>query len=67
MTTVTLKYDGRVKIIAKLLEAISMAGGIIEPAPETKHGSIDDAIKEYRTGKTYKAKNGKDLIEKCLK
>ncbi|MEN8121371.1 MAG: hypothetical protein ABFS35_13545 [Bacteroidota bacterium] len=33
----------------------------------SKIAAIDESLADVRNGKTYKAKNAKDLIEKCLK
>ena len=69
MATVTLQYDGRSAAMKKLIELFVTLGGIMTEQKETKpkKGSIDEAIAEYRTGKTYKAKDAHDLIEQCLK
>jgi hypothetical protein len=69
MATVTLQYDGRSAAMKKLIELFVTLGGIVTEQKETKpkKGSIDEAIAEYRSGKTYKAKDAHDLIEQCLK
>jgi len=69
MATVILQYDGRSAAMKKLIELFITLGGIVTEQKETKQkkGSIDEAIAEYRAGKTYKAKNAHDLIEQCLK
>ena len=69
MATVTLQYDGRSAAMKKLIKLFVTLGGIVTEQKETKtkKGSIDEAIAEYRSGKTHKAKDAHDLIEQCLK
>ena len=69
MATATLQYDGRSAAMKKLIDLFVALGGIVTVQKETKpkKGSIDEAIAEYRVGKTYKAKDAHDLIEQCLK
>ena len=68
MATITLKYDGRNTSIRKLIEVILSLGATVETdTPKQGKGSLDEAIAEYRAGKTYKAKDAHDLIEQCLK
>ena len=52
----------------KLIELfIALGGKVTEQNPsKPKKGSLDEAIAEYRSGKTYKAKDAHDLIEQCL-
>ena len=67
MATITLKYDGRNTSIRKLIEVILSLGATVEAdTPKQRKGSLDEAIAEYRSGKTYKAKDAHDLIEQCL-
>ena len=67
MATITLKYDGRNTSIRKLIEVILSLGATVEgDTPKQRKGSLDEAIAEYRSGKTYKAKDAHDLIEQCL-
>lgn len=69
MATVILQYDGRSAAMKKLIELFVTLGGIVTEQKETKRkkGSIDEAIAEYRAGRTHKAKDAHDLIEQCLK
>ena len=68
MATATIEYDGRSTAMKKLLELfITLGGKVTEQNPsKPKKGSLDEAIAEYRSGKTYKAKDAHDLIEQCL-
>ena len=68
MATATIEYDGRNTAMKKLLELfITLGGKVIEQnGTKPKKGSLDEAIAEYRSGKTYKAKDAHDLIEQCL-
>jgi hypothetical protein len=52
----------------KLLELFITLGGKVtkQNSTKSKKGSLDEAIAEYRSGKTYKAKDAHDLIEQCL-
>ena len=69
METVTLEYDGRSAAMQKLIDLFITLGGKVteQSSPKAKKGSLDEAIAEYRAGKTYKAKDAHDLIEQCLK
>ena len=69
MATATLEYDGRSTAMRKLIELFITLGGKVTEQKSTKlkKGSLDEAIAEYRSGKTYKAKDAHDLIEQCLK
>ena len=68
MATATIEYDGRSTAMRKLLELFITLGGKVTEQSKTKpkKGSLDEAIAEYRSGKTYKAKDAHDLIEQCL-
>ena len=69
MATATIEYDGRSTAMKKLLELfITLGGKVTEQQSKTKSkkGSLDEAIAEYRSGKTYKAKDAHDLIEQGL-
>lgn len=68
MATATLEYDGRSTAMKKLLELFVALGGKVteHETSKSEKGSFDEAIAEYRTGKTYKAKDAHDLIEQCL-
>ena len=68
MATATIEYDGRSTAMKKLLELFITLGGKVtkQNSAKSKKGSLDEAIAEYRSGKTYKAKDAHDLIEQCL-
>lgn len=68
MATATIEYDGRSTAMKKLIELFITLGGKIteQSTAKPKKGSLDEAIAEYRSGKTYKAKDAHDLIEQCL-
>ena len=68
MATATLEYDGRSTAMRKLIELFITLGGKVteQNSAKPKKGSLDEAIAEYRSGKTYKAKDAHDLIEQCL-
>jgi len=68
MATATKEYDGRSTAMKKLLELFITLGGKVtkKNSTKSKKGSLDEAIAEYRSGKTYKAKDAHDLIEQCL-
>ena len=68
MAIATIEYDGRSTAMRKLIELfITLGGKVTEQKPtKSKKGSLDEAIAEYRSGKTYKAKDAHDLIEQCL-
>ena len=68
MATATIEYDGRSTAMKKLIELFITLGGKVteHSTKKTKKGSLDEAIAEYRSGKTYKAKDAHDLIEQCL-
>ena len=68
MATATIEYDGRSTAMRKLIELFITLGGkvTVQSNPKPKKGSLDEAIAEYRSGKTYKAKDAHDLIEQCL-
>lgn len=69
MATATLEYDGRSTAMKKLLELFVALGGKVTEhnSSKSKKGTLDEAIAEYQSGKTYKAKDAHDLIEQCLK
>lgn len=69
MATATLEYDGRSTAMRQLIELFITLGGKVTEQSKTKSkkGSLDKAIAEFRSGKTYKAKDAHDLIEQCLK
>ena len=68
MATATLEYDGRSTAMRKLIELFITLGGKVteQKSTKSKKNSLDEAIAEYRSGKTYKAKDAHDLIEQCL-
>ena len=69
MATATIEYDGRSTAMKKLIELFITLGGKVteQNLSKPKKVSLDEAIAEYRSGKTYKAKDAHDLIEQCLK
>ena len=68
MATATIEYDGRSTAMKKLIELFITLGGKVtkQSTTKTEKGSLDEAIAEYRSGKTYKAKDAHDLIKQCL-
>lgn len=64
MATITLKYDGR-NIVAKKFIDLALSLGVFSVEKKSKTEielSIEDADKKL----FFRAKNGKDVISKCL-
>lgn len=64
MATYTITINERTKFGKSVIEFLRNIGAIVEKKEEC---SLDKSIAEYKAGKTYKAKDGHDLIEQCLK
>ena len=54
------------KSVLALLRSLSSIS-FVKDKKAAKISSIDESLAEARMGKTYKAKDGFDLIDKCLK
>jgi hypothetical protein len=64
MATIVLKYDGRNFFAQKTVDYI-LSLGIFQT--DNTYAKLKEAEDDIKNGRVYKAKNGKDLIEKCLK
>ncbi len=64
MATITLKYDGRNLIAKKAIDFI-LSLGVFEKKETLS--PMQEAENDIKSGRVYVAKNGKDLIQKCLK
>jgi len=64
MATITLNYDARNQNINMLLDVV-MNLGAVTISPSRKTG-LDEALEDVKKGRTYTAKNAKDLIAQCL-
>ena len=61
MPTVILKYDARNPLAKKTLDYVLSLGVFENQTP------FVEADEDIKNGRVYSAKNGKDLIRKCLK
>ncbi len=59
----TTKEGKSILALLRLLSSISF----VKDKKTVKTSSIDKSLADARMGKTYKAKDGFDLIDKCLK
>lgn len=64
MATCTITINERTKFGKSVIEFLRNIGAIVEKNEEC---SLEKSIAEYKAGKTFKAKDAHDLIEKCLK
>lgn len=65
MATYTLTVNEKTKAGKDLIALLSsLTDVVLEPAIDIS--GINEALKDVETGKVYTAKNGSDLISKCL-
>ena len=67
MATITISYDGRNKTAQAVVKFIESLGIFKILKDEEPNQTTVKAIEDVKSGKTYKAKDGYDLIEQCLK
>ena len=66
MATITLEYDGRNALAASLIDTIKKSRVFKIKQPTRKKTSFELSQDDIASGRVFIAKNGKDLIEKCL-
>lgn len=62
MTTITLQYDGRNKIAKSLITMIEESGLFLILKDDKPNETTLKAIKEAKTGKTFKATKLQDMV-----
>ena len=67
MATITLRYDGRNTAIRDLIAALIKLDGINVENKKRRKTSFETALEELNKGELHEAKDGKDLVAKCLK
>ncbi|MCQ2315100.1 MAG: hypothetical protein MJZ85_00220 [Bacteroidales bacterium] len=69
MATMTIHYDARNKdaqFLANFIKSLSYVT-VEDVAEKPKKNALDRADDDIKAGRVYKAKDGHDLIEQCLK
>jgi hypothetical protein len=64
MATLTLQYNPRNLLAKKTIDYI-LSLDLFKT--DVKYSALKEAELDVKNGRVYKAENGKDLIEKCLK
>lgn len=67
MATYTVMIDGRNAAMKKALELIVTLGGKVVENGKKEQSLLEQSLADSRAGKTFKAKDGYDLINQCLK
>ena len=67
MATYTLTFDGRNVALKKVLELFVTLGGKVVENDDKELSILEQSLADSKAGKTFKAKDGYDLIEQCLK
>lgn len=67
MATITISYDSRNKTAQAVVKFIESLGVFKILKDDELNRTTVKAIEEARAGKTFKAKDGYDLIDQCLK
>lgn len=62
MATITLQYDGRNRAANSIVEMMEKSGLFLILKDEEPNQTTIKAIKEAKSGKTYKAKNLQDMF-----
>ena len=66
MTELILNVENE-SILPSLKKVLSsLAGVTVKKAPKRKKGSLEMALEDIEAGRVYSAKDGSDLIRKCL-
>ena len=67
MATYTVTIDGRNAALKKALELIITLGGKVVENGKKEPSILEQSLADSKAGKTFKAKDGYDRINQCLK
>ena len=64
METITLQYDATNPALKGLIAALLKLDGISKAKPAKKKSGLDEAIDDFKNGRTIKCKDFDDYLEK---